>query len=83
MVRHTAEMMSNPKQVHETAASAVAFEVFITKPEVARRLGKTVRCVDVWMCKGLLPYYKIGRSVAFKWSEVERALAARCRVWRG
>ncbi len=66
----------------QAAGSAVSFEPFINKPEVARRLGKRVRTVDNWMQQGLLPYYKIGRSVAFKWSEVEVQLRHVCRVGR-
>ncbi len=50
--------------------------------EVAQRLGKTLRTVDNWMGRGILPYYKIGRSVSFRWSEIERHLAATCRVGR-
>jgi excisionase family DNA binding protein len=57
-------------------------EPFINKEELARRLGKTLRTVDNWMSKGLLPYFKIGRSVAFKWSDVEAHLAQTCRVCR-
>jgi predicted DNA-binding transcriptional regulator AlpA len=45
-------------------------------------LGKQVRTVDNWMKRGILPYYKIGKSVAFKWSEIEAALARTCRVCR-
>ncbi len=56
------------------------FEAFISKPEVARRLNKKVRTIDSWMQQGLLPYYKIGRSVSFKWSEVEKHLSQLCRV---
>lgn len=55
-------------------------EEFIDKNEVARRLGKTLRTVDNWMERRLLPYYKIGRSVSFKWSEIEAHLAATCRM---
>ena len=55
-------------------------EGFITKAEVAKRLNKTLRTVDNWMKRGLLPYFKIGRSVAFKWSDVETHLANHCRV---
>ena len=40
------------------------------------------RTIDDWMKRGLLPYYKVGRSVRFKWSEVEAHLAADCRVCR-
>jgi predicted DNA-binding transcriptional regulator AlpA len=58
----------------------LAVEPFIDKPEVAKRLGKALRTVDNWMIRRLLPYYKIGRSVSFKWSEIETALADSCRV---
>jgi excisionase family DNA binding protein len=57
-------------------------ESFINKEEVARRLGKTMRTVDNWMSRGLLPYFKIGRSVSFKWSDVEKHLEKTCRVCR-
>lgn len=57
-------------------------EGFIGKKEVARRLNKGIRTVDYWMERGILPYYKIGRSVEFKWSEVETHLAQTCRVAR-
>lgn len=55
-------------------------EEYIDKREVARRLGKTVRTVDGWMSRGILPYYKIGRSVQFRWSEVQDHLAQTSRV---
>jgi excisionase family DNA binding protein len=38
------------------------------------------RTVDDWMKRGLLPYYKVGHAVRFKWSEVEAHLAQTCRV---
>ena len=55
-------------------------EGYLSKPEIARRLHKTIRTVNNWMKRGLLPYYKIGRSVEFKWNEVESHLARTCRV---
>ena len=70
-------------QTTQAAAASERPEVFINKPEVARRLQKQVRTVDNWMKRGILPYYKIGRSVVFKWSEVEGALFRSCRVYRG
>jgi excisionase family DNA binding protein len=74
MVRQRNEMTTNPNQGGEPAAALGAFEPYISKIEVARRLGKRTRTIDHWMQRGLLPYYKIGRSVAFKWSEVELQL---------
>lgn len=57
-------------------------EPYIDKAEVARRLRKQVRTIDNWMRDGKIPYFKIGRSVNFKWSDVESHLAANFRVCR-
>ena len=64
----------------DTNQSPALPEGFITKVEVAKRLNKTLRTVDNWMKRGLLPYFKIGRSVSFRWSDVEAHLAQNCRV---
>ena len=70
-------------QMVPAATSGVPVEEFINKAEVARRLKKQVRTVDNWMKRGILPYYKIGRSVAFKWSEVDAHIKAHYRVGVG
>ena len=64
------------------SAPAVAAEEFITKAEAAKRLNRDVRTITTWMRKGLVPYYRIAHSVMFKWSEVEKQLAATCRAGR-
>ena len=56
-------------------------EGFITKPTVARRMNKCTRTIDNLMREGL-PFYKVGRSIIFKWTEIEAFLAANCRVSR-
>ena len=74
-----------PTEIKENAREEARdrpVEEFIDKREVARRLRKKTRTVDNWMRRGLLPYYKIGRSVSFKWSEVETHLGQTCRVCR-
>jgi predicted DNA-binding transcriptional regulator AlpA len=63
----------------ESAETAVA-EGYINKAECAKRLGKTVRSIDTYMAQGILPYYKLGRTVAFKWSEVDAHIRAHFRV---
>ena len=55
-------------------------EPYIDKYELARRLGRTVRSVDTYMAKGMLPFYKLGRTVAFKWTEVDAHFRAHFRV---
>jgi predicted DNA-binding transcriptional regulator AlpA len=56
-------------------------EGFINKPKVAGRMSKCPRTIDNLMQQGL-PHYKVGRSVIFRWSEVEAWLAVNCRVSR-
>ena len=82
MARKRGKMMKQTQanQNGNEAANGRPVEEFINKAEVAKRLRKKVRTVDNWMKRGLLPYYKIGRSVCFKWSEVESHLGQTCRV---
>ncbi len=75
-------MAMHTNQVVPGATTSVPVEEFINKAEVARRLKKQVRTIDNWMKRGILPYYKIGRSVSSKWSEIEAALIRTCRIAR-
>ena len=76
-------MTTNPNQQQEMAASAAAFEPFIAKPEVARRLNCGLRTLDTWMRRGIVPFYKVSKRVIFRWSEVQAVLERNCRVDRG
>lgn len=78
--QQTQNIMAETAQTNQTVQPPATPEGFIGKNEVARRMNKTLRTVDNWMQRGLLPYYKIGRSVVFKWSDVETHLAQTCRV---
>ena len=55
-----------------------AGERYLSKMEVAARLGMTVRTVEHWMRRGIIPYVKIGKgrraTVLFKWAEIETHL---------
>jgi excisionase family DNA binding protein len=57
-------------------------EPYIDKVEVARRLGVQVRTIDNWMRQGKIVYFKIGRAVKFKWSDVDSFMRDRFRVVR-
>jgi excisionase family DNA binding protein len=48
----------------------------LTKPEVAIKLRRSRRTVDLWMRQGKLPYLKIGKSVLFRWPDVLEKLNA-------
>lgn len=74
--------MNNSIPTAQTVNVGPLPEPFIDKGEVGRRTQMRPRTIDDWMKRGLLPYYKLGRSVRFKWSEVEAHLAANCRVCR-
>ena len=71
-----------PSQCAEPAAPSQSAEPYIDKLEVGRRMTVRPRTVDRWMKQGRLPYYKLGRAVRFKWSEVEVHLVQMFRVAR-
>lgn len=47
----------------------------LTKRELAPKLKRSIRTCDAWMRQGKLPYYKLGKSVLFRWSDVVKQLA--------
>jgi excisionase family DNA binding protein len=55
-------------------------ENYISKTEVADRLGMTARTIEHWMQRGIIPYLKIGKgrraTVLFKWADIEAHLKA-------
>lgn len=46
-----------------------------TKRELAVRLRRSPRTVDLWMRQGKLPYLKIGKTVLFRWTDLLQKLA--------
>jgi len=52
----------------------------LSKPELAERLGVTVRSVDTWMANGHIPYLKIGRTVRFSLKGVSSYVKEKYRV---
>ncbi len=64
-----------------------AGECFISKSDVAIRLGKTPRTIEHWMRQGVIPYIKIGKerraTVLFKWADIEAHLKAHFGGERG
>ena len=57
-------------------------EPYIRKPEMALRLGVKPRSLDAMMADGRVVFYKIGKSVRFRWSEVQAHLALTAKVSR-
>jgi excisionase family DNA binding protein len=65
-----------------SAAPATPNDALLTKKELAARLKVTVRTVENWQRRGVLPYIKIGKVVLFEYSEVLEFLKANFRVCR-
>ena len=63
-----------------TAPSELSVEPFINKREVARRMGRTTRGVELMMRRGIIPYYNFDWRCAFRWSEIQAHLAQTSRV---
>lgn len=61
-----------------TDGQSLSADYFISKADVAARLGKTTRTVEQWMLRGIIPYIKIGKgrraTVLFKWADIETHL---------
>jgi hypothetical protein len=66
------EMTGPPHRV--AGAGAASADELLTKRELASRLKKTPRCIELWMRRGYLPYFKIARSVYFRWTDVLTSL---------
>jgi excisionase family DNA binding protein len=79
----TARVLKGTKasaKAFSTPANATpAVELYIGPREVARRLDLKPRTVGQWARERKLPVYWMGRYLRFKWSEIERHLAATCR----
>ena len=71
----SAEASSQAVVLMITSPSDAHFDrELITKKELAARLKKSLRCVEVWMHQGKLPFVRVGRSVLFHWPDVLKAL---------
>ena len=54
----------------------LASDALLTKKELAPKLKRSVRTVDVWMRQGKLPYIKLNKTVLFRWADVLEKLSA-------
>ena len=74
--------MSEPIQETQTRTPKPLPEGYISKKELIRLLNCSLRSINEWMSEGRIPFYKFGKRVGFKWSEVESTLRNTCRVYR-
>ena len=64
----------------EPATLNAAVEPYLSKKELARRLNRSIRTIDYWRRRGVIPYIKCGHSPMFKWTDVAAHLDTHFRV---
>jgi excisionase family DNA binding protein len=57
-------------------------DAMLTKEEIAKYFGITVRTVENWMTQGYLPYLRFGRAVRFSLADVQRHVEKHQRICR-
>jgi hypothetical protein len=55
-------------------SAAAGLDEILTKKGLAPRLHVTIRTIENWQRRGVLPYVKIGKVVLFVWADVLEAL---------
>ncbi|MCX6924172.1 MAG: helix-turn-helix domain-containing protein [Verrucomicrobia bacterium] len=50
-------------------------DAYISKAQLAQRMGVTTRTIETWMRQRRVPYEKIGKTVRFHWGDVRNFLA--------
>lgn len=72
-------MKATPPIFNLLTPAEIMVEPFIDKNEVAIRLNRTVRAVEKMMKARQIPFYKFDAHAAFRWSEIQSALAESSR----
>jgi len=55
-------------------AAGTSPDEVLTKKQLAPRLHVTIRTIENWQRRGVLPYVKVGKVVLFVWADVLEAL---------
>jgi excisionase family DNA binding protein len=76
------ELVASTRDELRQQVQANKCEPFLTKKEMAAELHASVRALDGWMQRGIVPYYKIGRNVRFRSTEVHAVLERACQIRR-
>jgi len=63
-------------QTPEKRVTDSASDDFDTIKTLAPKLHRSPRTIQAWMKEGKLPYFKIGKSVLFRWGDVLEKLNA-------
>lgn len=61
-------------------SSMDAGQEFMNKRQVARMFGATERTIESYMRRGILPFYRLGRTVRFHLDDIRNHLAENFKV---
>ena len=53
---------------------------FIKRSELSRRISVSIKTIDLWRSKGILPAYKIGGVILFDWQEIRLMIKANVEI---
>jgi len=73
-------MTKNPYIETPSLSVTTSSDEILDKPETAKRLKISTRTLDQWMRGGRVPFFKIGKTVRFHWSDVLAHLQQAYRV---
>ncbi|MCP5525161.1 MAG: helix-turn-helix domain-containing protein [Verrucomicrobiales bacterium] len=73
-------MSARQRQPESARPEGQEFEPFLDRQEVARRFQIGSRDLAEWLKNGVLPHFRIGGKIRFRWSEIEDHLNRHCRV---
>jgi excisionase family DNA binding protein len=62
------------KETKRDDETVIQFEPMVSKAEIAEMLSVSPRTVENWKADGVLPFYKLGRNVRYRRSEVMKAM---------
>lgn len=71
---HRNTLHGRPATTEHSCIDTHPDEVMLTRVQVAARLAVSLRMVDKLVLEGVLPAYKIGRSVRIKPSDLDKVL---------
>ena len=75
-MRGVASLLLVNSENHVEQAPDRASDGLLLKRELAVKIRRSVRTVDLWMRQGKLPYLKVGKTVLFRWPDVLEKLKA-------
>jgi excisionase family DNA binding protein len=59
-------------EIQEQKIAHKTIEPLMSRQQLAEHFGVSQRTIETWMEKDYLPYYKLGRKVLFKLTDVQR-----------